>query len=48
MLLQFDDLSRATLPPRPLHLAIGMFDGVHLGHQSVIASALHPKDQYSI
>ena len=40
-LLQFDDLSRATLPPLPLHVAIGMFDGVHLGHQSVIASALH-------
>lgn len=40
-LLQFDDLSRTTLPPQPLHLAIGMFDGVHLGHQSVIASALH-------
>ena len=40
-LLQFDDLARVSLPPRPLHLAIGMFDGVHLGHQSVIASALH-------
>lgn len=25
----------------PLHLAIGMFDGVHLGHQSVIEAALH-------
>ncbi|MCU0792518.1 MAG: riboflavin biosynthesis protein RibF [Opitutaceae bacterium] len=24
---------------RPLHLAIGMFDGVHLGHQAVIDSA---------
>jgi riboflavin kinase/FMN adenylyltransferase len=40
-LLQFDGLERAVLPPRPLHLAIGMFDGVHLGHQSVIESALH-------
>jgi riboflavin kinase/FMN adenylyltransferase len=29
------------LPERPLHLAIGMFDGVHLGHQSVIDSAVH-------
>lgn len=38
--VQFDGLKRAVLPPRPLHLAIGMFDGVHLGHQSVIASAL--------
>lgn len=40
-LLQFDGLAHADLPPRPLHLAIGMFDGVHLGHRSVIASALH-------
>ena len=24
----------------PLHLAIGMFDGVHLGHQSVVESAV--------
>jgi len=40
-LLQFDDLSRVVLPARPLHLAIGMFDGVHLGHKSVIESAIH-------
>ena len=40
-LLQFDSLEHAVLPPRPLHLAIGMFDGVHLGHQSVIESAVH-------
>ncbi len=26
---------------RRLHLAIGMFDGVHLGHQSVIEAAVH-------
>jgi riboflavin kinase / FMN adenylyltransferase len=38
---QFDDLERVQLPPRPLHLAIGMFDGVHLGHQAVIESAIH-------
>ncbi len=25
----------------PLHLALGVFDGVHLGHQAVIASAVH-------
>ena len=25
---------------RPLHLAIGMFDGVHLGHQAVIKAAV--------
>lgn len=40
-MLQFDGLERATLPARPLHLAIGMFDGVHLGHQSVIEAAIH-------
>ena len=26
----------------PLHLAIGMFDGVHLGHKAVIESAVFP------
>jgi len=25
----------------PLHLALGMFDGAHLGHQAVIESAVH-------
>lgn len=29
------------LPVRPLHLAIGMFDGVHLGHRAVIEAAVH-------
>jgi riboflavin kinase/FMN adenylyltransferase len=40
-LLQFEGLDRVALPAKPLHLAIGMFDGVHLGHQSVIESAVH-------
>lgn len=39
--LQFEGLERVALPARPLHLAIGMFDGVHLGHQSVIEAAIH-------
>ena len=39
--LQFDRLEGISLPARPLHLAIGMFDGVHLGHQFVIDSAVH-------
>lgn len=29
-----------SLPSRPLHLAIGMFDGVHRGHQEVIRQAV--------
>lgn len=40
-MLQCDGLEAARLPARPLHLAIGMFDGVHLGHQSVIEAAIH-------
>lgn len=39
--LQFDSLAHVALPARPAHLAIGMFDGVHLGHKSVIESAIH-------
>jgi riboflavin kinase/FMN adenylyltransferase len=38
---QFHGLDGVPLPPRPLHLAIGMFDGVHLGHQAVTESAVH-------
>jgi riboflavin kinase/FMN adenylyltransferase len=47
--LQFSGLYQVRLPlstgsgpaaARPLHLAIGMFDGLHLGHQSVIESAV--------
>jgi riboflavin kinase/FMN adenylyltransferase len=37
---QFDGVAQAKLPPRPLHLAIGMFDGVHRGHRFVIAAAV--------
>ena len=37
---RFDGLEQATLPPRPLHRAIGMFDGVHLGHRAVIDLAV--------
>lgn len=37
----FSSLAAVRLPGQPLHLAIGMFDGVHLGHQAVIESALH-------
>jgi riboflavin kinase/FMN adenylyltransferase len=37
---QIDGLDTADLPPKPLHLAIGMFDGVHLGHRAVIEAAV--------
>ncbi len=40
-LLQFAGLEQVRLSAGPLHLAIGMFDGVHLGHQSVIEAAVH-------
>lgn len=40
--LQFDSIEQAaSLPARPLHLAIGMFDGVHLGHHAVVEAAVH-------
>ena len=39
--VQFAGLAAAgALPARPLHLAIGMFDGVHLGHRAVIDAAV--------
>jgi riboflavin kinase / FMN adenylyltransferase len=37
---QLDGLEHAALPDRPLHLAIGMFDGVHLGHRAVVGAAV--------
>jgi len=37
---QISGLSGANLPARPLHLAIGMFDGVHLGHRAVVEAAV--------
>ncbi|HTO03395.1 MAG TPA: riboflavin biosynthesis protein RibF [Opitutus sp.] len=39
--VQFDGLHQAVLSQRPLHLAIGIFDGVHLGHRAVIEAAVH-------
>lgn len=37
---QFIGLVGITLPQSPLHLAIGMFDGLHRGHQAVIRPAV--------
>ena len=34
-----NDIADLERLPGPLHLAIGVFDGVHLGHQAVINSA---------
>jgi riboflavin kinase/FMN adenylyltransferase len=39
--LAFSSLEETDLPAQPLHLAVGMFDGVHLGHCAVIEAALH-------
>jgi riboflavin kinase/FMN adenylyltransferase len=37
----FDGLAAAAgLPAQPLHLAVGMFDGVHLGHRAVLDAAV--------
>jgi riboflavin kinase/FMN adenylyltransferase len=38
--LQFSSIESVQLPAVPLHLAIGMFDGVHLGHRAVIEAAI--------
>ncbi len=34
------DTALARLPSGPLHLAIGMFDGVHLGHRAVLEATV--------
>jgi len=40
-LRQFPSLESVDFPENvPLHLAVGMFDGLHLGHQAVIGQAL--------
>jgi riboflavin kinase / FMN adenylyltransferase len=37
---EFGSAESARLPELPVHLAVGMFDGVHLGHRAVIESAV--------
>jgi riboflavin kinase/FMN adenylyltransferase len=37
---QIDGLENVASGTRPLHLAIGIFDGVHLGHRAVIEAAV--------
>jgi riboflavin kinase/FMN adenylyltransferase len=36
----YSSIEAARLAPRPLHLAIGIFDGVHLGHRAVVDAAV--------
>ena len=38
---EFPSVESAQVPALPLHLAVGMFDGVHLGHRAVIEAAVH-------
>lgn len=37
---QFQNIEDVRLPAKPLHLAIGMFDAVHMGHRAVIDMAM--------
>lgn len=41
----FTDLASVALPPGPVHLAIGMFDGVHLGHRATLEPAIRAARQ---
>jgi riboflavin kinase/FMN adenylyltransferase len=40
MLIYLDDLEDLVLVPERLHLALGVFDGLHKGHQAVIQQAV--------
>ncbi len=40
MLIRIDKLEELAAQDGPLHLALGVFDGVHIGHQAVIARAV--------
>ena len=41
----FDSLSELAEIPGPLCVAIGVFDGVHLGHQALIRRAMTEADR---
>ena len=41
MVQMIDSLQGMQKITRPLHLALGVFDGVHIGHQAVIQAAVH-------
>jgi riboflavin kinase/FMN adenylyltransferase len=38
--VQFQNIENVRLPAKPLYLAIGMFDSMHLGHHAVLDMAL--------
>lgn len=40
MVAQYQGLERVALPSKPAHVAIGIFDGVHLGHRAVLEAAV--------
>jgi len=40
MLIRLNSLDELAIEKGPLHLALGVFDGVHLGHQAVIERAV--------
>lgn len=42
--IHFADFNKLGRIRRPVHLAVGMFDGLHVGHQSVIQSAIRAAD----
>lgn len=43
--LRFTVIEELARAPGPLHLALGVFDGVHLGHQAVIGQALAARER---
>lgn len=43
--LRFTAIEELARTPGPLHLALGVFDGVHLGHQAVIGQALAARER---
>lgn len=44
-MLRFTAIHDLTRTPAPYHLALGVFDGVHLGHQAVIRQALAARER---
>ena len=45
MLIRLNSLDELAVEKGPLHLALGVFDGVHVGHQAVIERAVNAARQ---